>query len=80
MVPHVESSNTHEMKIDYLFWGLYSKENQLEVSRLCTDKTLIDLKFASDTSSILYTYFTLGVYSPKKIEFTCGEAAHVKNN
>lgn len=60
-----------QKRINYYFWGLVSNENVITSSELCGTSELVDIKYYSDFGSVLAHYFTIGVWSPKKIEYQC---------
>lgn len=62
-----------EKRLNYLFWGLKSSENIQTTRELCGSSDLVDLTYYSDVWAILANYLTIGIWSPKKLEYRCSK-------
>lgn len=67
----LRSQLSRERRLNYFFWGLVSKDNIVKNSELCGGSELIEIKYYSDFYDVAANYFTIGIWSPKKIEYQC---------
>lgn len=67
----IRSDLQHTKYLNYYFWGLTSTENVIKNSDLCQKSELVELRYRSDFYSVAANYLTIGIWSPKKIQYQC---------
>ncbi len=65
----------YEGKVEFYFWGLFPKINQVDLSEEFKESylhnpSMVRYKRIYKPSSLFYTFLTLGIYMPEEFEIT----------